>query len=199
MLRYPFYLAASLLLLGCSASTPSVHEYTFLSPQSDYSKRTPLSTTTLSVAPSKSIGSLLGKSLLYCRENGETGAYLYSRWSDTPSALIQHSLLASLTDAAVFASLSSSTSLAHVDWVLESDLNAFCHRFSESMSEGYIDITYRLVDTRTKRLRSSKRFTISSPAPSMDAQGGVEALKNATRELNSQSIAWLTTLIKENQ
>lgn len=199
MQRYPFYILSAFILLGCSTSTPSVNEYTLLSSHIDQPKNASLSSKTLSVASSKPIGSLIGKNLVYLRKNGETGAYLYSRWSDTPAALIQRSLLASLNENGLFASISPTTSLAQADWVLESDLDAFYHRFYKETSEGYIDITYRLVDTRTKQMLASKRFTITSPAPSMDAYGGVEALKNATEELNRQSVRWLSTLLKEKK
>lgn len=197
MRRYTVYIITVFMLFGCSISTPAVKEYTLLSPQTTQSKTSALTSKTLSVASSKSIGSLFGKNLIYYRQNGETGAYLYSRWSDTPAALIQRSLLASLDEAALFSSLSPTVSLSQSDWVLESDLDAFYHRFLDNTSEGYIDITYRLVDTRTKHLLASKRFSVAAPAPSMDAQGGIEALKNATRELNAQSIEWLRTLTKE--
>lgn len=199
MRRYPLYLLSAFILLGCSTSTPAVNEYTLLSTHISQTKSAPVSSKTLSVSSSKSIGSLLGKNLIYLYENGKTGAYLYSRWSDTPAALIQRSLLASLNENALFASLSPTTTLARTDWVLESDLDAFYHRFLQNKSEGYIDITYRLVDARTKELLASKRFIITSPATSMDAEGGVEALKNATTELNRQCIDWLTTLLKEKK
>lgn len=199
MRRYPLYFFFIFILFGCSASTPTINEYTLFSSQISQPKSPPISSKTLSVALSKSIGSLLGKNIIYLYENGQTGPYLYSRWSDTPAALIQRSLLASLNEKALFASLSPATSLAQTDWVLESNLDAFYHRFYDDKSEGYIDITYRLVDTRTKQLMASKRFTVSSPAASMDAKGGVEALKIATGELNRQCIDWLTKLLKEKK
>lgn len=199
MQRYPLYLLSAFILYGCSTSTPAVNEYTLLSTHINQPKNTPVSSKTLSVASSKSIGSLLGKNLIYLYENGQTGSYLYSRWSDTPAALIQRSFLASLNENALFASLSPTTTLARTDWVLESDLDAFYHRISKNTSDGYIDITYRLVDARTKELLASKRFIVSSPAATKDAEGGVEALKNATTELNHQCIDWLTTLLKEKK
>ena len=197
MRRYTLSIVSAFMLFGCTATTPSVNEYTLLSSKTIQPTTIPLSSKSLSVSLSKSIPSLSTKNLIYLRENGETGAYLYSRWNDTPTALIQRSLITSLYENALFTSLSSSNSLAQADWVLESDLDAFYHRFTHTKSEGYIDITYRLIDTRTKRLLGSKRFSISSPAPTMDATGGVDALQKATHELNTQCILWLTTLTKE--
>lgn len=197
MRYYSLFIFTLLLLSGCTSTSPSVNEYTLLSPPSVKSDKPPLFFKSLSVAPSKSIGSLSSKNLIYLKESGETGPYLYSRWSDTPAALIQRSLLKSLDEHSLFASLSPSTSLAQSDMVLESDLDAFYHRFSKDTSEGYIDITYRLIDTHTKKSVASKRFIITSPAQSMDARGGVEALKLAQTELNRQCIEWLMTLTKE--
>jgi cholesterol transport system auxiliary component len=185
------------MVLGCSSKAPSVNEYTLLSPPISVKQNTPKSSKSLTVASIKSIASLSTKNIIYLYENSESAPYLYSRWSDTPSVLIQRALLSSLSEANLFASLSPATSSVQADWVLESDLNAFYHRFSKNASDGYIDITYRLIDARTKRPLATKRFIISSPSLSMDAQGGIEALKNSTLELNRQSILWLNTLIKE--
>jgi cholesterol transport system auxiliary component len=197
MLHYLLPILTGLLLLGCSTTAPSVNVYTLYSHETVEPKNIPLSSKSLSVASSKSLSSLSGKNLLYLYENGEIGSYLYSRWSDTPATLIQRSFLKSLYDKALFNSVSPTSSLSQSSWLLESDLNAFYHRFLKGSSEGYIDITYRLIDTKTKQTIATKRFVITSPAQTMDAVGGVEALKNSTHKLNHQSIEWLHTLAKE--
>ncbi|DAB38689.1 MAG: hypothetical protein A2023_06710 [Sulfuricurvum sp. GWF2_44_89] len=199
MRAYILYCITAFMVLGCSSKAPSVNEYTLLSPPIFVKKNAPKSSKSLTVSSVKSLASLSTKNIIYLYENGESAPYLYSRWSDTPSVLIQRALLSSLNEENLFASLSPATSSAQADWVLESDLNAFYHRFSKEASEGYIDITYRLIDARTKRPLASKRFMISSPSSSMDAQGGVEALKKSTLELNRQVIQWLNTLIKETK
>jgi cholesterol transport system auxiliary component len=192
------YLFITLLLGGCSTTSPSTSEYTLVASKTTLQNTlAPQSLKTLSVASSKPLSSLTGKSLIYLRENGESGPYLYSRWSDTPAILIQRTLIHSLQPAALFSSVIPASSLAQSDWTLESDLDGFHHRLSDHQSEGLIDITYRIVENKTKRVIATKRFLIISPAPSMDALGGVNALKNATDELNSQCIAWLHATIKE--
>lgn len=197
MRYYPLLILTLLLLSGCTSTSPSVNEYTLLSPPSEKSDKQPFFLKSLSIAQSKSIASLSGKNIVYFKDSGETGSYLYSRWSDTPSALIQRSLLKSLYEHSLFTIVSPSASLAQSDMVLESDLDAFYHRFSKDESEGYIDITYRLIDSHTRKALASKRFIITSPAQTMDARGGVEALKLAQIELDRQCIEWLMTLTKE--
>ncbi len=189
----------ALLMIGCSATTPSINEYTLLSPQMSTDSHPPLTSKTLNIAPPKALSSLSSKSILYLRNDTESGSYLYSRWSDTPAALIQRSLIQSLQNENLFSSVSPTSSLSQSDWIVESDLDAFYHRFVENASEGYIDITYRLINPKTKQIIASKRFMITAPANSNDALGGVQALKNALQELNIQCSAWLTPLIKENR
>lgn len=199
MRHFSFYTLILLLLSGCSTSSPSINEYTLFTPQAPTSQKIPLFSKTLTVASVKAIPSLCGKNLIYLRENGETGSYLYSRWSDTPATLMQRSLIQSFNDNTLFVSISPASSLAQSDWVLESDLNSFYHRFTKDASEGYIDMTYRLIDVHTKVSIASKRFVITAPAHSMDALGGIEALKHAQNELNHQSIEWLKTLTKDTK
>ncbi|MDD2266507.1 ABC-type transport auxiliary lipoprotein family protein [Sulfuricurvum sp.] len=201
-MRYPFFfLLSSLLIIGCSAPlTPPINEYTILPYEHSVKETAPLSSHTLSIASSKTLPSLASKNLYYLREGGESGAYLYSRWSDTPSVLIQQILTASLEEKGLFASLLPPTSSAHADWVLESDLNAFYHRFSsKDKSEGFIDITYRLIDTTTKLPIGSKRFTVTVPATTNDAKGGVTALTQATRQLSTEVMEWMRNLIQEKR
>lgn len=195
------FVCTAFLVIGCSSSlTPPIKEYTILPSDHPVKVQAPLSLHTLSIASSKTLPSLSSKSLYYLKGDGESGAYLYSRWSDTPAVLIQHSLTASLQENRVFASLLPQTSSAHADWILESELNSFYHRFPNNRkSEGFIDITYRLVDTSTKLPLGTKRFVITVDAPTDDAKGGVNALTQATEKLSIQVIAWITTLAKEKK
>ena len=109
--------------------------------------------------------------------------------------MIERSLSSSLEEKRLFGTLLSSASSAQASLVLESDLKAFYHRFlADGTSEGYIDITYRLVDGRTKAPLGSRRFRIAAKAPTNDAPGGVSALGEATRELSLQCTQWLIQL-----
>lgn len=196
----PFAFTA-LFIIGCSAPlTPPINEYTILTSEPSAKMHDPLSSHTLGIASSKTLPSLSSKNLYYLKADGESGAYIYSRWSDTPAVLIQHALTASLQENGVFASILPQTSAAHADWILESELNSFYHRFPKnSKSEGFIDITYRLVDTSSKLPLGTKRFSISVVAPTDDAKGGVNALTQATEKLSLQVTAWITTLAKEKK
>lgn len=200
-MRHLVLIIPAVMLVGCSAAiSPAIHEYTIYPPSDQDVPTVAHSSKTLRLSTTKTVPSLASKNLYYLKNGGESGSYLYARWSDTPAILIERSLSGALHDQGLFASLLTPTSAAQADWVLESDLNAFYHRFEAGQkSAGVIDITYRLIDTKTKLLISSKRFRIATAAASEDAKGGIDALTAATRELTDQSTRWLAIQIQEKK
>ncbi|MFA6630306.1 MAG: ABC-type transport auxiliary lipoprotein family protein [Sulfuricurvum sp.] len=198
-----FYLFIPVLLLysGCSTVTPSISEYTILpSPVLANASAESSSSRTLRIASIKTLPSLASKNLYYFYEKGESGHYLYSRWSDTPSVLLERSLSSVLQEKNMFKAFFPSSSSAQSDLILESDLNAFYHRLNDNgTSQGYLDITYRLIDSTTKKTIGSKHFTIITPAPTNNAKGAVEALTRATETVSDQCAQWLITTLKEKQ
>lgn len=191
----------ALLITGCStAMTPPIQEYTIYPSVESSAAHTVHSSKTLRISSMKTIPSLASKNLYYLRSKGESGSYLYSRWSDSPAILIERSLTAALEEKKMFTTLLTPLSTAHADWILEADLNAFYHRFEQNdKSSGVIDITYRLIDTKTKLPLASKRFIIIVASASADAAGGVNALTEATQELTDQLIQWLNIQIQEKK
>lgn len=189
------------LIAGCSTTTPPLNVYTILpSPSAREPLPAPLGHGTLRIAATRSLPSLASRSLIYLREGGESGEYLYTRWSDAPSTLIERSLLSSLQEKQLFKAVFPPTSSSRSDRILESELDAFYHRFlRDGTSEGVIDITFRLLDARTKAPLASKRFLISKPAPTNDARGGIAALSDATYELAGQCSGWLAALPDEQR
>jgi ABC-type uncharacterized transport system auxiliary subunit len=188
-------------LTGCTTVTPAVTAYTLTPPCSSTSRSlTSQSSISLKLAGTQAAHSLSTKALLYLSDNQEVGSYLYSRWNDTPGMMIDRVLLASLDDAHIFSVLLPKTSTSHTDLLLESTLSSFYHRIHEDKtSDAHIDITYVLMDSKSRRTLASQRFIITSPAASMNAPAGVAALTNATHVLSQQCTAWLNATLKENK
>jgi ABC-type uncharacterized transport system auxiliary subunit len=192
-------LIATVLFQGCSAVHPATQEYTILPTYTAEAKTANGINATLKLTTTRSIASLASTQFYYLKEASNIDAYLYSRWSDTPSSMIDRALYASLQKQHLFETLIPSTSSAVSDLTLESELNAFYHHFhNDSSSEGLIDITYRLIDNKTKKTIASKRFIITHPSPSEDAKGGVVALNTATHELSNQCVKWIEMTLKES-
>ncbi|MDP3120951.1 MAG: ABC-type transport auxiliary lipoprotein family protein [Sulfuricurvum sp.] len=188
-------------IAGCTTITSPVTAYT-LTPAPIATSRllTSQSSLSLKLAGTQAAPSLSTKALLYLSNHQEVGSYLYSRWNDLPSMMIDRVLLAALDDAQLFSALLPKTSTGNTDLLLESTLSSFYHRIHEDKtSDAYIDITYALLDSKTKRTLASKRFIITSPAASMDAPAGVTALTNATHLLSQQCTAWIYVTMKDNK
>jgi len=199
MRLYPLFIPVIIIFTGCSSVTvPAVSEYTIY-PHSQLNQPAQKSSSKiLRLSTTRTIPSLESKYLSYLRSSGESGNYLYTRWSDTPSLLIERSLYRSLSEKALFSAILSPTSSSNADVVLESDLHAFYHRFETGQpSKGVIDITYRLIDTKSKLPFASKRFLITQDAPSEDAIGGIKALTEATNNLTQQCTNWIEEKTKE--
>lgn len=199
MKNITLYALIALLSTGCSVVRPATSEYTILPAYASENKVTPAIKATLKLAATRSIPSLACTQFYYLKDATRIDAYLYSRWSDSPAGMIDRALYSSMQNQQLFESLIPAASSAATDLLLESNLDAFYHRFTDNIkSEGFIDITYRLIDPKTKKIIASKRFIIREPSVSPDAKGGVEALNNATRSLCSQCIAWLNLTLEEN-
>lgn len=201
MIRILLLIFLGVFLAGCTTITPPVTTYTLTPPSSLTSRSlTPQSSLSLKLAGTQAAPSLSTKALLYLTHHQEVGSYLYSRWNDAPSIMIDRVLLAALDDAQLFSTLVPKTSTSHTDLLLESTLSSFYHRVHEDKtSDAHIDITYVLMDSKTKRTLASKRFIITSPAARMNAPAAVAALTNATHALSQQCTAWINATMKENK
>lgn len=188
-----------LLMSGCGFQSPAITEYSLLtaptkavSPYQSIHKNIKIATPS---APS----SLASKSIHYITSAHESGNYLYSKWSDTPSTMIENSLFQSLQESHLFTTVSPSFSLAQSDYLLESNLLLFHHHINENgTSSGVIDISFRLIDLESKKVLSTKHFTLSNPAQSKDAKGGTLALHKSLEEINIQVVEWLNSTLHQD-
>jgi len=194
-------LFALFILSGCTIHTPNITEYslTTVHPSSAYTP-TVSSPKTLQIATTKTLPSLNSKSIFYLKTNQEIGNYLYSRWIDTPASMIENTFTAALQKDSLFSAIIPASSHANSDYLLESNLHAFYHRIHDHQtSDGVIDITYRLIDTKSKTTVATKRFTLIHPSRTNDAKGGVDALNNGLNTLNLQVLQWLQNVIAEKK
>ena len=188
------------ILAGCTTSIPPITNYTLMSQNTSSTHTSAQTSYSLKLSGTKAPYSLSSKSLLYLKDPQEIGAYLYSQWNDTPSAMIDRYIATALDETQLFSTLLSKSSTLQSDLLLESSLSSFYHRIHEDKtSDGYLDITYVLIDQKSKKMVAHKRFVITVLSPTLDAQGGVTALNKATQELSNQSITWLTIIMKENK
>lgn len=196
----PFYILITLslyLFSGCTTTTPTIAQYTLTPSYTKSDQKNVQSTKTIRIVTTETLSSLNNKNIRYTLKNLESGTYLYGRWSDTPSMMLNRMLVSSLESEKLFPVVITANSDARYDLVLESEILAFDHRFVEKQpSQGFIDLFCRLVDTKTKQPIATQRFTIAVNAKSEDIQGGVIALQKASEELIQRQISWLMSIQK---
>jgi len=188
-------LTLALLFSACTTTLPSVEEYR--------------------VAPKLSLESAQGESL--CKESslkvsevfgnsflkstdmhyviGEYKELTFnqSAWSDSLAKLLTSEILKALREADIYHNVESYRSRSDAQYVLESSVNDFMQYFDKDAKESYVivDITMTLVDVKSSKVVTTKRFYKRLNAKEADAKAGVEALNSAFKEVLYEVVEWL--------
>ena len=99
----------------------------------------------------------------------------YNEFFSPPGVLLREALIDWLDSTQLFDAVARS-SAADADWVLETDLDQlFADQRDPGPPKAYLEITFRLIDARTRKVAFEKRYTASeaaadrSPAALVDA------------------------------
>lgn len=177
---------------GCSSHTPAITHYTIAPSYSKTQTKDPKSSKALHLITTETLSSINTKAIRYTLPSHESGHYLYGKWSDTPSSMMNRYILSYLESQHLFHTLLSTSSHLQSDWILESELLTFEHRFyNNGPSQGEIDVFFRLINTKTKQPIATKRFTVAVASKSESLAGGVEALESALSTLSRELAEWL--------
>jgi len=130
--------------------------------------------------------------LLYTDAQYGQNRYAYSRWSDSPTAMLLLVFQDALEKSGRFKAVVSYSSQSQSDLLLESTLIDFSHRINDDgTSDGIFRIRFYLVDNKTKRVIASREFVSSVSASQQNAQGAVAALNKAAAVVTQDLINWL--------
>lgn len=133
--------------------------------------------------------------LLYAGDEQQPRPYMQARWAMTPPQLVQQRLRDALaTQHTVVDTAAPGLPGRHV----QAELTEFDQAFTTpEASEGVVSLRVTVMTagapgagaTVTQRL-----FTVRSPAPSANAEGGAQALRTATDKVVQQVVQWLNAL-----
>ncbi|OJV53206.1 MAG: hypothetical protein BGO36_10480 [Burkholderiales bacterium 68-10] len=192
-------LAAALVLGGCALPLPDkpvrAAPYDLGPPPASVAAAAPGEA--LALAPIEAAAALDGTAMVYRLNYAGAGqqprAYAQARWSMPPAQLLEQRLRQAL--AATRPVLEGDSGLAAL--ALRAELDAFDHEFSTAAaSDGVLRlrVTASAAGARPPRLLGQRSFSLRRPAPSPDAAGAAQALREASDELLRQLIDWLATL-----
>ncbi|MDD2567595.1 MAG: ABC-type transport auxiliary lipoprotein family protein [Thiovulaceae bacterium] len=192
-MRYILGWISVIVLAGCSVSTPAVSEYR-LAPTSEVKQEKALACAhTLKVQNLLSSAALMTQRLYYGVGQYKQFAYTQAAWSDTPQKKIGDLYVALLREREIFQSVHSYRSNVLTDRTLEIVVDDFMQYYDEDYKNSHakVGLTLTLIDTAAKKPLATKSFKARKQAPSLDAQGGVDALNEALQEVMEASALWL--------
>ena len=192
-------LAAALVLGGCALPLPDkpvrAAPYDLGPPPASVAAAAPGEA--LALAPIEAAAALDGTAMVYRLNYAGAGQqprpYAQARWSMPPPQLLALRLRQRL--AATRPVLDAGSALAALQ--LRVELDDFAHEFSSPQtSEGVVRlrVTALAAGARAQPLLGQRSFSVRRPAPTPDAAGGAQALRDATDEALRQLIDWLAGL-----
>ena len=147
----------------------------------------------IKLAPIRAARAFAGTEILYSHTRYDMNSYAYSRWSDAPARLLQLLFQDVLTNSGNIFVLLPATSLAGVDFILESTLHDFSHHLNkDGTSDGVMRIRFYLIDNRKKKVTASREFLSTVPVSSCDARGAATALNKTAMNVAGDLTSWLS-------
>ena len=181
-----------IFLSACSSKTTTLHIYT-LNPSIDIHKHpnASYSSHSVKVAYPSSIKGIISKRMTYTYDDLEEGTYVNAQWSTSSSKLLMNSFIRVLEKSGVFKATLEYTSLAHTDYLLESEVYEFYHKVRKDLSVAVVSIRFNLIHTQSNTLIKSRKFSYQIPTQTTDAQGYVKATNRAVEKISQDLVQWL--------
>ncbi|HKZ11752.1 MAG TPA: ABC-type transport auxiliary lipoprotein family protein [Rhodanobacteraceae bacterium] len=138
---------------------------------------------------------LQGTALYYrldYRHDDRIAAYAQSDWVSPPAQLLAQNIRNAIARDGGWRVVTGPAGPTGTDFSLHIGLDDFSQAFaSPGQSRGVLDATATLVDNRSGNAIAQKHFQVDAPAPSADAQGGVNALNHAALQFTAELERWL--------
>ena len=188
----------SVVVAGCATnSVPAVDSYTInisceVEPPSE--KNTKYSKV-LKVSKPKSTAAIMSRHILYQEKEFSQNPYAYSKWSDTPNKMLTSLFISCISKNSVFKSVLPSYSKGKADLFLESTLLEFYHHInSDGSSEGRMRIEFYLIEAKSSEVIATKEFVYKATSKTLDVNGGIGALNDASKSVALSLTQWLSSL-----
>lgn len=190
-----------LLFSGCVSVTkelPSYDTYKLSIQKSNLEKIKPQnikSKNSIKVFKPVALASINSKALGYYLDDNQFESYALSKFSDTPSKMLQCLMVEYLNSTKNYKYISSSKLNLNTDYKLYSQLEAFHQVIDKNGSSVKLNISIFLKNGLNQI--DFKRFEFSIPTKTKDAKGAVEALNKISNKFVKQLDIWITKKLQE--
>jgi len=188
------------LFTGCiSTTTPAINEFRVNS-DLEFSAldKGKCKTKSLKIAQAFSASSLKSLKMKYSYGNNKQFAYSQSQWAQSPNQAITQEVTNLLRELELFSSVQIDKSRSRSDTLLEISIDDFTQYFSENGTESYakVVISFTFIDTKLHKILATKTFKHVTDATTLNAEGGVDALNRALRNVLLASGVWFEDTCK---
>jgi cholesterol transport system auxiliary component len=126
------------------------------------------------------------------RTDVRLAAYADSDWIAPPATLLEPLLQKMIIAGGNWRAVIGPRSLATADVSVQLRLDDFAQNFSRPrQSSGVLDATATLVSDRNGHVMAQRHFHVEAPAPTPDAEGGAQALNQASTQFADELQHWL--------
>ena len=130
--------------------------------------------------------------LLYSNTQLARNSYAYSRWSSPSTDMLLWVFEEALEKSGQYKAVVPYSSRAQADLLLESTLFDFSHHINKNgSSEGVLKVSFKLIESKTRRVVASRMFVSRVPAASSNAPAAVSALNKAATNVILELLDWL--------
>ncbi len=135
----------------------------------------------------------------YKKPSYETSSYIYSKWNEEFTDLIEQNIATTIYDSGLFKSMFTRYSKIRSDLTLEAEIiDARQIIKDDNSADVSFAIRTYLIDSKNSKLIDSKEFRYLKKCDSVDAKGAVMAYNDIVKNLNKDVRKWLEILVKEN-
>lgn len=146
----------------------------------------------LALSPLRSSRSLMGTDIIYRNSDYSYDSYAYSRWSDSPSQLVELFLQHYLASNQFISAVIPVNSVIQADVILEGILLDFSHHIQkDGISTGRVAIQFNLINNQSKKVLATKVFSAEVVAKPINAKGATAAINQATKKVAEKLNDWL--------
>ena len=132
---------------------------------------------------------------MYYVENKEKQfSFSKSKWALPLNNMINENIIKMVRDLKLFQFVQSAKSKTKSDFILESNINDFKQYFENKDSKSYVNasITFTLIDNKSHEILANKTFQSKVDVDTLNAVGGVKALKLSLNNILVDSSLWLS-------
>ena len=185
-------LALAWLVAGCASSGSQAHRYYVLEAHGhEDTASAQRSDATLLVAPTAASSFYANTEIAYSRADGVRSYYQFSSWTEPPELAINAQLISRLEKGGHFRAVVPAAAGIQGDLLLTTTLDEIYHDATAAPGLSKLRVSAQLSNPRLRTLIARRTFAASLPAPSFDAAGAVQGIRDALGQVLGQLTAWV--------